>query len=100
MKGYLQTYAVDYDLTHAPVYRLSTLRTILLLAVKLQLKIHHMDVSTPFLNAVLDDFVYVRPAPGYEDMLPNGKSVLLIKALYGLKQAFRMWNKTLDLFLR
>lgn len=99
VKGYLQNYGIDYDLTHAPVSRLSTMITIPSLAVKLKLKIHHMDISTGFLNAVLNDLVYVIPPPGYEHILPKNKSFLLIKALYGLKQASPMVNKLLDLFL-
>lgn len=98
VKVYLQTYGVDYDLPHVPVSRLSTLPTVLSLAVMLKLNIHHMDVRTTSLNAVLKDVVFIKPPQGYEYLLPKGKSLLLIKSFYGLKQPFRMWNKKIDLF--
>lgn len=73
VKGYMKIYGVDYDSTHAPLSILSTLRVLLSLAVKLKLKIHQMDVSTAFLNAILDDVVFVCPPPGYENLVPKGK---------------------------
>lgn len=74
----MQAYAVYYEITHAPFSSLSTLCTILSLAVKFGLKIPHMDVDTSFLNAVLNDTIYVNPSPGYNYLLLNEKSLLLI----------------------
>lgn len=59
-----------------------------------------MDESTAFLNAVLNYVLCVKPPPGYVGLVPEERSLLLIKALYGLKQVSRIWNHTLDNFLK
>lgn len=64
----MQSHLADYDLTHVPVSRLSTLRVLLSLAVRLKLKVNQMYVSTAFLNAVLNDEVYVKPPSGFEHL--------------------------------
>lgn len=74
----MQSYVIDSDLTQVPVSRLSTFRKELSLAVKLTLQVNEMDVSTAFINDVLNDFVYVKPPPGYEHLVPRGKSLMLI----------------------
>lgn len=28
-----------------------------------------MDVATAFLNAILDDVIYIQPPPGYEELV-------------------------------
>lgn len=101
VKRYIQVQGIDNALTHAPVSRMSTMHTILSLALNLKLNVHQMDVSTAFFNAPLDDEVmFVNPPPGYEILVPPGKSLRLVKALYGLKQESRMWNLTLDSFFK
>lgn len=60
-----------------------------------------MDMTTAFLNAPLDDeTIFVRPPPGYEILIPLGKSIQLLKALYKLEQGYRMWIITIDTFLK
>lgn len=59
-----------------------------------------MDINKAILNDVLNDAVYVRPPPGFEELVPKGKNLELFKALYGLKQTPRVWNQLLDSFLR
>ena len=55
-----------------------------------------MDVITAFLNALLQEIIYVEQPKGYE----IGNSVcLLLRALYGLKQSPREWYFTLRDFL-
>lgn len=101
VKGYMQSQGIDYDLTHAPVSRISTLRVLLSLAFRLKLTINQMKVSTVFLNAILDDVVHVRPPPGFEHLIPPGKSfrvvaqiTLLIKAgVESMEQAARWFSK-------
>lgn len=56
----MKTHGIVYDLTHVPVYRMSVLRKIISLAIKLKLKIHQMYFTTAFLNAALEDEMVTR----------------------------------------
>jgi len=100
IKGYSQIYGVDYELTFAPVSRLTSFRVLLAHAAALGMEVHQMDVSTAFLYADLDEEVYVYPPEGLRHTIPKGKVLRLLKAIFGLKQAPRAWNRCLDKFLR
>ena len=52
----------------------------------------HWDVSQAFVNAQLDEEIYVLPPDGYQEA---GKVLKLDKALYGLVQAAFAWQKRL-----
>jgi hypothetical protein len=49
-----------------------------------------LDVETAFLNAPLDEPIYMSPPEGIK--LPSNQVFRLRKALYGLKQAPHQWN--------
>lgn len=55
----MKKYGIYYDITYAPVSRLSTLRALLYLEVKRNRKINQMYTRTEFIDAVLDDAVYL-----------------------------------------
>ncbi|CAI7829402.1 unnamed protein product [Closterium sp. NIES-53] len=52
-----------------------------------------MDISTAFLNGVLEEDVYMMQPPGYEDR--TGRVCKLEKSIHGLKQAPRCWYQKL-----
>lgn len=55
-----------------------------------------IDVKTSFLNADLNEEIYIEQPEGF---FPEGKEemvYILHKALYGLKMDARMWHKTLE----
>ncbi|CAI7902345.1 unnamed protein product [Closterium sp. NIES-54] len=52
-----------------------------------------MDISTAFLNGILEEDVYMTQPPGYED--GTGRVCKLKKSIYGLKQAPRCWYQKL-----
>ena len=56
--------------------------------------IHQMDVDTAFLNAPLEEEIYMLPPSGY--VIGPNKVLKLKKSLYGLKQSPRNFNLTLN----
>ena len=53
VKGYVQSYGVDYTETFAPVARLDNIRLLFALAAHKGWEIHQMDVQSAFLNGIL-----------------------------------------------
>ena len=58
-----------------------------------------MDVKTAFLNGHLNEEVYVKPPPGFEDQDNLEHFYFLDKALYGIKQAPWAWYNCLSDYL-
>jgi len=88
-QGYNQQEGIDYDETFAPVARLEAIRLLVAYAAHKGIKLFQMDVKTAFLNGVLEEEVYVKQRPGFEDVDHLEYVYYLDKALYGLKQAPR-----------
>lgn len=96
-QGYSQTLGVDYFETFAPVANSVSMRTLLALAAINNWNVRQLDIETAYLNAPVDEDIYMRQVPGFE--LPGNKVLKLKRSLYGLKQAGRNWNTTLTEFL-
>ncbi|KAK6146537.1 hypothetical protein DH2020_020406 [Rehmannia glutinosa] len=58
-----------------------------------------MDVKSAFLNGIIQEEVYVKQPPGFENISRPNDVFKLNKALYGLKQAPRAWYDRLSSFL-
>ena len=97
-KGFAQEHGRDYWDTFAPVLHYKTLRVLLAIVASLDYELKQMDVPTAFLNAKIDEDVYMRPPQGLEGV-PAGHVCKLLKTLYGVKQAPRMWNIELSNFV-
>ncbi|KAK1627611.1 hypothetical protein QYE76_001926 [Lolium multiflorum] len=94
-QGYSQVEGVDFGETFAPVARLESIRILLAFASHHGFKLQQMDVKSAFLNGPLQEEVYVKQPPGFEDPHFPDHVFKLKKALYGLKQAPRAWYEHL-----
>ena len=123
-RGFRQRKGVDYSETYAPVAKLTSLRIFLTLATVLHMFTYQMDIKTAFLNASLEEEIYLKPTSDLVDVMESLKNectdeagiarlatqisgllsggvLRLRKALYGLKQAPRQWwKKLLEFFTK
>ena len=58
-KGYSQQHGIDFTETYCPTVKLTTLRTILAYAAHKGMIVNQMDIKTAYLNAELDEEVYM-----------------------------------------
>eukprot|EP00798_Chlamydomonas_sp_ICE-L_P005173 gene5173-biopygen12229 len=87
-KGYAQRPGMDYDEVFAPVAKLATIRFILSMAADPAAHLAQLDVSTAFLNGIVEEEIYCTQPPGFEK---DHRVCRMWKCLYGLKQASRQW---------
>jgi len=97
--GYNQQEGIDFDETFAPVARLEAVKILLAYATHKDIKLYQMDVKSAFMNGFINEEVYVKQPPRFEDKEKPQHVYKLVKALYGLKQAPRAWYKTMSSFL-
>ena len=96
IKGYKQKEGLDYFDTYSPVTRISSMRTLIVIAAIHTLEIHQMDVKTTFLNGDLDEKIYMEQPEGFIIPGQEKKFYRLVKSLYGLKQALMQWHEKFD----
>ena len=58
----------NYTETFAPVAWLEAIRLLLSYAVNHGIILYQMDVKSAFLNGVIEEEVYVKQPPGFEDL--------------------------------
>ncbi|CAI7804166.1 unnamed protein product [Closterium sp. NIES-53] len=92
-KGFMQKEKQDFNEIFAPTAKPPTLCVLLADAAVSGKFIIQMDISTAFLNGILEEDVYMTQPPGYED--GTGRVCKLKKSIYGLKQAPRCWYQKL-----
>ena len=96
VRGDSQRAGVDYGEVFSPVAHNTMCRMLLSMANACDFEIDLVDVCQAFLNATLEEDIYMRPAPGVTDILgiPSDSWLRLKRNLYGLKQAPRNWCLT------
>jgi hypothetical protein len=90
-QGFYQKEGVDFEETFSPVTRIEAIRMLLAYAASKGFKLYQIDVKSIFLNGYIEEEVYVRQPPGFENSKYPNHVYKLHKALYGLKQAPRAW---------
>ncbi|CAI7796342.1 unnamed protein product [Closterium sp. NIES-54] len=91
--GFIHKEKQDFNEIFAPTAKPPTLRVLLADAADSGKFIIQMDISTAFLNGILEEVVYIMHPPGYEDGI--GRVCKLKMSIYGLKQAPRCWYQKL-----
>lgn len=94
VRGFSQQKGIDYQETYSPAVRYSSIRFLIAIAVKKQLRIRQLDAVTAFLNGEIEEEIYMLQPERFDD--GSGRVCRLLKSLYGLKQASRAWNNKLD----
>jgi histone deacetylase 1/2 len=84
-KGFKQRYGIDYEDTFSPVVKIATIRIVLSLSVSRGWSLRQLDVKNTFLHGVLEEEVYMKQPPGFENSHALHYVCKLDKALYGLK---------------
>jgi hypothetical protein len=62
-QGFTQIEGIDYDETFAPIAKLISIHAILMIATELNLEVQQMDVKSAYLNAKLEEEIYMAPPP-------------------------------------
>jgi Reverse transcriptase (RNA-dependent DNA polymerase)/gag-polypeptide of LTR copia-type/Zinc knuckle len=91
--GHRQVEGIDYGKMFASVAKLASIRLVLSYAAAKDWEIHHVDVVEAFLNAELEEEIYMEAPDSALGPGDEGKVCRLVKGLYGLKQAGRAWYK-------
>ena len=99
-RGFTQIYGVDFNETFAPVATATAFRLLMVTAMIHNLHISGGDIDGAFLNAELEEEIYMSPPDGYEDPTGGGRVFKLLKSIYGLKQSANCWFKLLSSTLR
>lgn len=98
VKGCQQRKGIDYAETFSPVVNMSSIRILLALAARKNLKISKFDIKTAFLYGTLNEQIFMKVPEGYDTK--KDKVCLLKKSLYGLKQAPLRWNERFTAYLK
>jgi hypothetical protein len=98
-QGFCHKEGVDFEETFAPMTRIESIRMLLAYAASKGFKLYQIDAKSTFLNGYIEEEVYVRQPPGFENPKYLNHVYKLHKALYELKQAPRAWYERLKTFL-
>ena len=96
---YNQEEGIDYEKTYAPVACLEAIHMLHAYSCFKDFKLYQMDVKSALLNGFIEDEVYVKQPPGFENCAYPDYVFKLFRALHGLKQTSRAWFDRLSSLL-
>jgi hypothetical protein len=85
-QGFIWVKGLDFGEICAPLARLEVIKILLAFATSKEFKLYQMDVKNAFLNDVIDEEVYVRQPPGFENPKYPNRVYKLSKAFYRINQ--------------
>ena len=91
-KGFLQVYGRDFFDTHSPVAKMKSIKLVLSLTASRDLELLQMDFDTAFLNAPVEEDIYMEQPEGFHEGQPN-MVCKLNKAIYGLSKLLVIGTK-------
>ena len=84
-QGFTQVKGTDYDENFCPVVQMESLQTLLAVSAQRGLQLH-LDITTAFLNGILEEEVFMRQPEGFVFEGKENLACRLKRSLYGLKQ--------------
>lgn len=95
IRGFRDLNKYELSETYAPLSKLNTNRSLLVVINKYNLEVVQLDVKTAFLNGILNDNIYVEIPEGTEHNEKTRKIKIykLSRAAYGLKVSPKKWNQ-------
>jgi hypothetical protein len=67
-QGFSQVEGLDFGETFAFIARLNTIRILVTFFLSKGFKLYQIDVKSEFLNGVIQEEVYVKQPPGFENL--------------------------------
>lgn len=91
VKGYAQQQFVNYDPNRisSPVTDITSIKLLTTIAAQKGFIISHLDVKLAYLNASLEEEIYIKPPKEMD--FPSDQVWKLSRALYGLRQSALAW---------
>ena len=89
----------DADRISSPVVSKDGLRIFLSMCAGYGMRIRQLDVSAAFLQADLEEEIYVRAPRGFEGHVKEGEVLKVRRGLYGLKQGSSSWYRAISEYL-
>ena len=86
--------------THSPVAKMKSIKLILSLVAELDLELYQIDFDTAFLNANVEEDIYMEQPEGFHTGSTDMVCKLIKSIFNGLKQASRNWNLEIDSFMK